>query len=236
MAATGARIATKKPLPSSSRKASAAPMAIVSQTSLSLGLPAMRAEPVGMDRRIGEQRIGQHGARHDVRRHQHHQPGGAGELREAGDLDQDREHQRQHAERAVAAVAHDLEPRAAARAPCGPSPSAVSASPSSCSAPCDQHARADREHGRQPARPGDAADDGEDQPGGEADRGADEGQHRQHVGQRPARRPTMPESLPNDTPVKKLACSLKACSHSSNDEGRWPRSTESLGLVMVGRI
>ena len=43
---------------------------------------------------------------------------------------------------------------------------------------------------------------------------------------------------PNDTPVKKLACSLNACSHSSKDEGRWPKGApwKSLGLVMVAQI
>jgi hypothetical protein len=34
--------------------------------------------------------------------------------------------------------------------------------------------------------------------------------------------------------VKKLACSLNACSHSSKDDGRWPM--ESWGLVMMGQI
>jgi hypothetical protein len=35
-------------------------------------------------------------------------------------------------------------------------------------------------------------------------------------------------------PVKKVACSLKACSHSSKEEGR--ATGGSLGLVMMGQI
>jgi hypothetical protein len=51
----------------------------------------------------------------------------------------------------------------------------------------DHDRSTDRQHAGQPARSGQRADDGEHQPGREPDAGADEGQHRQHVGQLPAR-------------------------------------------------
>ena len=74
-----------------------------------------------------------------------------------------------------------------------------------------------------------AAHDGEHQPGREPDARADEGQHGQHVGELPARRADI-----ELRPVKNVACSLKACSHSSKEEGR--AIGGSLGLVMMGQI
>ncbi len=119
-------------------------------------------------------------------RNQDDEAGGAAELGEAGNLDQHRERQRQHAEGAVAAVAHDLEaPRWFQRMRTEP----VSGVGETVfmQGTRDQHGRADGQHCRQPARTRDAAHDGEDQTGREADAGADEGQHRQDIGELPAR-------------------------------------------------
>ena len=149
-------------------------------------LAGLRAQAVRLHGREGEQRIGDHGARQSVCRDQHDQSGRAAELRQAGDLDQHGERQRQHAERAVAAVAHDLQPprrlqRVRAQAVGGVGEAVF------MQGARDQYRGTDRQHAGQPARPGEPAHDGEHQPGREPDASADEGQHRQHVGQLPAR-------------------------------------------------
>ena len=101
-------------------------------------------------------------------RDQHDQAGGAAELRQAGDLDQHRQRERQHAEGAVAAVAHDLEPaRRLERV--RPQPVGGVGQTVFMQRARDQHRGADGQHAGQPARPGEAAHDGEHQAGREPD-------------------------------------------------------------------
>ena len=194
-------------------------------------LADLRAQPVRLDRREGEQRIGDHGARQRVGADQHDQPGGAAELRQAGDLDQHRERQRQHAERAVAAVAHDLQPprrlqRMRAQ-PVGGVGQAVLVQGAR-----DHDRRADCQHAGQPARTGEAAHDGEHQAGGEPDAGADEGQHRQHVGQLPARHADI-ELEPGEERGLLLE-GLQPVVERGRAAAGWSPAGGSSGLVMMG--